>query len=138
MAYGKIPNEGEILMGKLVLGKATAENLILRLYKNVITPADSDTAGLYTAVTAAGYADITLAMASWGDPATDGNGIAMATYAEQTFTLTAASDCYGYVLVGATSGKLYAIHPFGANYAFPDNGGSLKITPKLGWVSKEV
>lgn len=138
MAFGKIPNEGEILMGKLVLGKASPENLILRLYKNVITPADSDTAGMYTAVDAAGYADKTLAMASWGDPATDGNGIAMAVYAEQSFVTTGPCPAYGYVLIGETSGRLYAIHPFGSNYAFPDDGGTLKITPKLGWVSKEV
>lgn len=138
MAFGKIPNEGEIQMGKIILGLAAAENITLKLYSNVVTPADADTSAAYTEVAATGYAAKTLTSGSWGAPTTDGNGVAMAAYAEQTFTLTAPSACYGYILVGATSGKLYAIHPFGANYAFPDDGGTLKVTPKLGWVSKEV
>jgi hypothetical protein len=136
MAYGKIPNEGELQLAKLAFGQASPENLVLKLFTDANAPADTDTASTHTEMTAAGYAAATLTSGSW-TIATDGNGVAMATYAEQTFTMTAGTDCYGYELIGATSGKLYVVHGFGGNYKLPDNGGVIKITPKLGFVSKE-
>jgi hypothetical protein len=45
--------------------------------------------------------------------------------------LTAASDCYGYYIVGATSGKLYWAENFGIDYAVPTGGGVIKFTAKI-------
>lgn len=123
------PNEGEVQMLGIAINNVANENLLLKLYKNNITPSEGDTASTYTEVTAAGYSAKTLTKGSWS--IANVAGVTTATYAEQSFDMTAATDCYGYYVVGATSGNVFWAESFGSNYAIPSGGGSIKITPKI-------
>jgi hypothetical protein len=124
-----VPNEGEVQLLGIAVNNVANENLLLKLFSTNVTPAEADTAATYTEVAAAGYAAITLTKGSW--TVANAAGVTTATYAEQTFTMTAATACYGYYVVGATSGKLFWAENFGSNYAIPSGGGSIKITPKI-------
>jgi len=101
-----VPNEGEAQILSILLGTGTPENLTLKLFSNNHKPAESDTASTFTEVIATGYAAKTLIRGSGWTIATV-SGITAATYATQTFTVTTATDCYGFYIVGATSGKIY-------------------------------
>lgn len=130
-----IPNEGEVRILSLICNKVAAENLELRLYSSATTPAAGDTAAFYTEVTGGGYTQIALVPADWtvtgGDPST-------AVCAQKTFTFTGAVDggvVHGWLLVGATSGKIYAAEKFptAGNLPLPieNLGDQIKITPTL-------
>src|SRR5574338_390456 len=98
-----VPDVGENLAVGCLVNKLTPENPVLRLFKNNITPADTDTAATYTEADFTGYAAITLTGSSWGAPS--GGSI---SYAQQTFTCSGAGSTtiYGYYLTQATSGIL--------------------------------
>lgn len=128
------PNIGETNFLNQVLKNSIAEELlILKLFQNNITPAETDVAGTYTVATFTGYADITLTPASgWtvvaGGPSTAG-------YAQQTFTSSAdqaTQNIYGYYLVGATTGNLYWAERFtDGPYPISFNGDQIKVTPNF-------
>jgi hypothetical protein len=124
-----VPNAGEVQLLGIAINNVANENLLLKLFSTNVTPAEADTPASYTEVTATGYAAITLTKGSWS--VANVAGVTTASYAEQTFTMTAATACYGYYVVGATSGILYWAESFGSNYAIPAGGGSIKITPKI-------
>jgi hypothetical protein len=124
-----VPNEGEVQILGVAINNVANENLTLKLFKTNVIPTEASTAASFTEVTAAGYAAIALTKGSW-TIATVAD-VTTATYPEQTFTLTAASDCYGYYIVGATSGKLYWAENFGTDYAVPTGGGVIKFTAKI-------
>lgn len=126
-----VPNVGEVDMLGMFVNKTTQENLILKLYSNDKTPAEADVAGDYTETDFTGYAAITLTGASWvitpGAPST-------ASYAKQTFTSSAAQtkNCYGYFLVGATSGVLKFAERFASPpYAMTNIGDKIDVTLNL-------
>lgn len=124
-----VPNNGEGDALKAVVNNAAATNPILRLYTSNTTPAETDTAATYTEDVAAGYAAITLTGASWviteGAPSD-------ASYAQQTFTYTAASSVYGYFVTRTTSGRIAWAERFaGAPFVIPSGGGTIKVTPIL-------
>ena len=123
------PNEGEVQMLGIAINNVANENLLLKLFVTNVTPAETDTSASYTEMSADGYAAKTLTKGSW--TVANVGGVTTASYAEQTFTMTAATACYGYYIVGATSGKVYWAENFGSNYAIPSGGGSIKITPKV-------
>jgi len=84
----KTPNVGEIHLMDVML---KAEDRKLHLFKNDVTPGDTDTVSTYTECDFTGYAAITLVGANWPTPTTDGTtGAAKSTYAEQLFTVTTA------------------------------------------------
>ena len=87
------PDSGENLVLEMMVNKTAPQNLVLRLFKNNITPSDTDTAGTYTEATFPGYAAITLTGASWN--AASGGTISYG--AQQTFTCsgTSTDDIYG-------------------------------------------
>lgn len=124
-----VPDEGEVQILGIAINNVASENLLLKLFKTNVAPSEGDTAAAYTEVSAAGYAAKTLTKGSWSI-ATVSN-VTTASYAEQTFSMTAATDCYGYYVVGATSGKLYWAENFGSNYQIFSGGGDIKITPKI-------
>lgn len=127
-----IPNHGEGDGLRAFVAHTAATNLILRLFSNNITPAETDTAATYTEASFTGYAAITLNGASWtvneGAPSN-------ATYARQQFTSTAGSQSasvYGAYMTRATSGRLaiaerFATGPFSIN----NNGDYIGITPNI-------
>lgn len=125
-----VPDVGENKIVEMVVNKTAPENLVLRLYSNNITPADTDTAGTYTEATFAGYSAITLTGASWGA----GSG-GTTTFAQQTFTRSstgATENIYGYYVTQATSGVLiWSERDAAAPAAMTNAGDNIKLTPTL-------
>jgi hypothetical protein len=124
------PDTGENLSLEMITNKTAPQNLLLKLFKNNITPSDTDTAGTYTEATFPGYAAITLTGASWGAAAAG-----TITYsAQQTFTCSGAAtdDIYGYYVVQASSGTLlYSERDGSAPFAIRNSGDAVKITPTI-------
>lgn len=126
-----VPNEGEVQILNVALGKSAAENLTLKLFSNNYTPTETDTSASYTEVTGYGYTAQTVTAANWtiaaGAPST-------ATAAAKTFSFTgAAGNVYGYYLVGATSAKVYWAERFTtAPIAIQNNGDQIIITLTFG------
>lgn len=125
-----VPDVGENKALEHLVNKTAPENLVLRLYKNNITPSDSDTAVTYTEATFPGYAAITLTGATWGAAAAG-----TITYgAQQTFTCSgvATDDIYGYYITQATSGVLmWSERDGAAPFAIRNSGDAVKITPTI-------
>lgn len=125
------PDVGENLALEMLVNRTAPQNLVLRLYKNNITPSDTDTAATYTEATFPGYAGIALTGASWS--AATGGTI---TYgAQQTFTCsgTSVDDIYGYYVTQAVSGVLlYSERDGAAPFAVRNSGDNIKITPTIG------
>ena len=125
-----VPDVGENIALEALVNKTAPQNLVLRLYKNNITPAESDTAVTYTEAVFGGYASITLTGASWNAAAAG-----TITYsAQQTFTCNAAAtdDIYGYYCTQLASGVLvYSERDASAPFAVRNNGDAIKITPTI-------
>jgi len=130
---GVLFDQGEAIILTLAVNKlATTENLILKLFKNNITPGETNTESSYTVADFTGYANITLTGASWvstpGAPS-------QVTFAQQTFTSSAdqaAQLVYGYYYVQASSGKAIGAERFSDGpYTIANNGDVIKVTPKL-------
>lgn len=126
-----VPNNGEGDLLSFGLNKSTPENVVLRLYSNNVTPAETDTAASYTETDFSGYAALTLTGASWtineGAPTE-------ASYAQQTFTSNAAQSktLYGYFGTRATSGRIAWAERFSdAPISIANNGDTVKVTPKI-------
>lgn len=135
-----VPDVGEAKLLKIALGIDAQEDLLLKLFTNNVTPAETDTAATYTELTAAaqaGYVAKTLAKASWTVTANAGvttAGAARADFAQQTFTLTGSTAVavYGYFVVGATSGILMWSEVFsGGPFNIPTGGGTINVTPRF-------
>ena len=128
-----VPNNGEGDALQYFVNRATPENLILRLYQNNITPAETDTAATYTEATWTGYSAATLTGATWGAPS-EGAPSSIA-YAQQTFTSSAGSQNqsnYGYYMVRATSGRIALAERFSDGpYVIVNNGDLIKVTPTI-------
>lgn len=125
-----VPDGGEVLALSFLINKAAPENLVLCLYQNNITPAETDTIVTYTAATFTGYAQITLAGASW---TVTGGAPSSAAFAQQTFTSTAGAQnqpIYGYFLKRLTTGDIvYAERFSDGPYTIVNNGDNIKVTP---------
>lgn len=126
-----VPNNGEGDALQYFTNRAAPENLVLRLYTNNITPAETDTAGTYTEAAGNGYGAITLTGASWNAPSE--GAPSFITYAQQTFTFTGAlGNVYGYYMTRATSGRIALAERFtGAPFNIANNGDQIKITPRI-------
>lgn len=137
MAFA-VSNDGDKLIAQYLTNAATPENLKIKLFTNNVTPDKSYVASSLTECTATGYAAVTTASGSFTVTEGTGNGSTATTiaYPAQTFTLTAAATCYGYFLVGATSGKLYWAEVFsGGPYTIPSGGGTISVTVNVSSVS---
>ena len=122
-----VSNIGETTMLESIFKTASPEAFKLRLFTNNYTPVEATVTSDLTEATASGYAEIALTRASFtvsGDTA---------SYAQQTFTFTAAEPTiYGYYIVETSSGKLVLSERFSdAPYAIPTGGGTVKITPNI-------
>ena len=125
------PDVGENIALEALVNKTAAQNLVLRLYSNNITPADTDIAGTYTEATFAGYAALTLVGATWGAAAAGS-----ITYgSQQTFTRNVTGvpeNIYGYYVTQAVSGILvYSERDGAAPFAVTNNGDAIKLTPTI-------
>ena len=126
-----VTNQGEGICLEYIVNRDAPENLVLRLYSNDVTPAETDTAVTYTEVSGSGYAAITLTGASWNAPTT--GDPSFIDYAQQTFTFTgAAGNVYGYYMTRATGGELvYAERFTSAPYNVVNNGDKINVTPRI-------
>ncbi len=126
-----VPNNGEGDGLQYFVNKAAPENLVLRLFTNNITPAETDVAATYTEASGSGYGAITLTGASWGAPS-EGAPSSIA-YAQQTYTFSGAlGNVYGYFMTRATSGRIALAERFSDGpYNIANNGDQIKITPSI-------
>lgn len=127
---GVLVDQGEIVVLSLLVNKLTlTENFILKLFKNNVTPGETNTEASFTVADFTGYANATLTGASFvATPGAPGK----VQYAQVTFTSSAtqaAQLIYGYHLVQATSGKALAAERFtDGPYTIQNNGDSISIT----------
>lgn len=134
------PNEGKIeALKRQLYGNAGSENLILKLFRNNVTPTAADVAATYTEATFAGYAAMTLtssqAAGTWAVPTVSSN-LAFSTYGtDATWTIGSGTQTiYGYYIVGASSGKCYYAEAFGAGKPLDGTGvtkDTLTFTVKI-------
>lgn len=127
-----VPNGGEDLALQYLVNKAAPQNLVLRLFQNNITPAETDVVGTYTEATFTGYASITLTGATW---TTTPGAPSQAAYPQQSFTSSAeqaSQSIYGYYLTRLAGGELiYAERFTDGPYPVAHNGDVVKVTPQI-------
>lgn len=125
-----VPDVGENAILAMVVNKTPPQDQYIRLFKNNITPADTDTAGTYTEATFPGYAQISLTGTSWGTPS--GGTITYGSQQIWTCSGTATDDIYGYYIVQQTSGiLLWSERDASAPVAVRNSGDAIKVTPTI-------
>lgn len=96
----KVPAVGENVLLDWAIMDAAPGNLLLRLYKNDITPGDSDTAATYTEADFTSYTEKSLTRAGWSAVTQVSNKASITFGTAQTWTNTGASQTvYGYYVV---------------------------------------
>jgi hypothetical protein len=124
-----VPNNGEGDALDAFTAKTAATALIMRLYSNNITPAETDTAATYTEYAATGYSAIPLTAANW---TTTEGAPSNTAFAQQTYTMSGAGDAYGYYMTRTTGGRIALAERFtSAPFSIPAGGGTIKITPQI-------
>ena len=125
-----VPDVGEVLLLKYALNHTEPTEVKLEIYTNDYTPVEGSVVADFTEAVAAGYAAIELAGASWTITTT--TGVTTATYAQQTFTFTAASTNYGYYITNNDGSRVLWAERFSdAPHTIPSGGGTEKITVNL-------
>lgn len=126
-----VPNNSEGDALQYFVNRAAPQDLVLRLYTNNITPAETDTAATYTEASGNGYASVTLTGASWAAPS-EGAPSSIG-YAQQIFTFTGnLGNVYGYFMTRASSGRIGLAERFSDGpYNVVNNGDQIKITPSV-------
>lgn len=129
---GVLVNQGETIALEALVNKTAPQSLVLKLFKNNITPVEADTEAAYTEADFTGYASIALTPASW---VTTAGAPSDVTYPQQTFLSSAGAqnqNVYGYYIIQTTSGKLIAAERFtDGPYNIVNNGDAIKVTPKI-------
>ena len=127
-----VPNTGEVIALNYVTGKVgTTETLKYKLFATNVTPAETDTAASYTEAVGGGYADKTIAGASW---TVTGGAPSDATASVQTWTftgpLTTNPNVYGYFAVRSSTGDLFLAEAF-SPFTPTASGDNIALTPKI-------
>jgi hypothetical protein len=130
----KVVNEGELeLLDKMLKDAlSTDEKYLLRLYKNDVTPGDSDTTASYLIADFTDYANRTLDRFGWNAAQTSGTK-AESSYgaAPESWTCGATGNTiYGYWVEGANSNKCLWAERFATSRVLAD-GDVLNISPKF-------
>ena len=123
-------DEGENRVVDILFGtQAVDANTYLGLYTNTTEPAETANLAAITEPSGGAYGRKTLARGSWtisGD---------YAQYAQQTFTATGGAwgNVYGYFIATSVdaTGKLLCVEHFTNGPYNVQDGGSVKITPKI-------
>lgn len=126
-----VPDQkGEILLLQYIVGMVDADNPVLHLYANDITPSDSTVIGdLVEVSTSKGYAAITLASNNW--TTVQASGITTAVFSEQVVSFTTDATAYGYYITDESNNLIWLERFPGAPYDIPDGGGTISIFAKL-------
>lgn len=126
-------DEGETLVGDIVLRKDAVTDFYLGLYTDTTEPAETATLTTITEVTVAnGYARILLTNTDWTEQATKGEYLNI----QKTFTANGGNwgNVYGYFLTtvaSGTTGKLAEVEHFSDGPYDVNDGWSVKVTPKV-------
>jgi hypothetical protein len=127
-----VPNEGKTILLDYALKGGTHENYKLDLFVSNTTVANASTAADFTIASFTGYTQATFTASSWNAStivSNQGNAINPASPWAFTASATPGSPqtCYGWIMRGATSGKIL----FGANFSTPRvvaaNGDSVSV-----------
>jgi hypothetical protein len=124
-----IPNEGDRQLLRYMLNVAVPNDVVLRLFTNVITPAKTDTLAMYTECASAGYAPISLLAGSWSI-----NTIGITTtgtYPMQGFNITVGATLQGYYVTNSTNTILLWAELFSPAFVLPGGGGTVFVTPTI-------
>lgn len=130
---GVLVNNGEDRMLGLLVKKTgyNLADLSLRLFKNNVTPGETDTAATYTVADFTGYASVTMGTADWtltpGAPS-------QAVGAQKSFTSSAdqsAQTIYGYYLIETDGNTLVASEAFAVAVSIANNGDIIRVTPTI-------
>jgi len=100
-----------------IVGMVDADNPVLHLYSNNLTPSDSTTKAMLTEVTSSGYDAITLLSVQW--TTTQGGGVTTAVYSEQTFAFATDAVAYGYYVTNESDELLWLERFSGAPFEIP-------------------
>lgn len=129
---GVLVNQGETIMLEAFANKTAPQTLVLKLFKNNVTPGETDTEATYTEADFTGYASVSLTPGTWVTTAGAPSDI---SYPQQIFTSSAGAqnqNVYGYFIVQTGSGKLVAAERFADGpYNIVNNGDQIKVTPKI-------
>lgn len=121
---------GEILLLQYIVGMVNADNPVLHLYANDVTPTDTTLlSNLVEVAGSTGYAPITLLSHQW--TTTQVSGVTTAVYSEQTITFSTDATSYGYYVTNQSNQLLWLERFVGAPFITPDGGGVVSITAKL-------
>lgn len=107
-----------------------ANNLKLHLFTNNHAPAAADTIASYTECTDPSYAAVALTAANWTIVQITGP-ISQASYPQQTFTFTNATNVYGYYVTDSGSNKVIWAEKFAAAPLACSATVPLDLTPKV-------
>lgn len=127
-----VPNEGKTILQDYFLKGGTHENYLLDLFVSNTTVGNASTAADFTIASFTGYAQATFNASTWNAATIVSNqGHSTNTNSPWSFTASATpgspQTCYGWIMRGATSGKIL----FGANFATPRvvaaNGDSVSV-----------
>lgn len=132
-----VPNQAEARMIGMIVNATTAQNLnlVLKLYKNNLTPASTDVLADYTESTFTGYSAATLSSGSWVVTAATSSAPATATQSSATTfacTATTSESVYGYFLLqsGATV-MMWAERFSDGPYTIANNGDKVILTASV-------
>ena len=126
---GVLIRQGEQILLEAFVNKTAPQSLVLRLFTNNWTPAETDTESAATEASGNGYAHCDIDTgSSWTFTGADPSSI---TYAEQEFAFTGAlGNVYGYYITQVTSGKAVIAERFtDGPYNIQNNGDKIKVTP---------
>jgi hypothetical protein len=116
------------------------ESLLLRLYRNDLTPALNTVAGDFQQATFVGYNQHILARGGWS-PATVLAGVASIEWAQGALSFRNSGDgnttVYGCYLLGGTSGVVYYARRFSTPQVIPV-AGVLYVLPRVRLTSVPV
>lgn len=126
-----------IWLTRALYGNAGSEDLSYRLFKNNVTPSESDTASTFTVADFTGYSNQTLTSSqsgsTWAVPTTSG-GVTSSVYGSSPITWTATSDqsVYGIYAIFGSSGTLALAEGFGGAKSLTGaSSDQIVVTPKI-------
>lgn len=129
---GVLVQQGEGIMLEALVNKTAPESLVLKLFKNDVTPTNAFTEADVVEADFTGYVAVTLTAASW--VLTPGTPSVIA-FALQAFTSSAGAQnqaVYGYWLAQLGSGKMVGAERFSDGpYTIVNLSDVINVTPSI-------
>lgn len=123
-------NSGELkLLDWMLKETSVSTNLLLKLYKNDVTPSASSVAGDFTEADFTGYAVKTLGRAGWSAASTV-SGKAETSRSAESYTAGSSQTIYGYYVVSGADGSLLWAEKFNSARQL-SSSDVLSVTPRF-------